>query len=79
MPNLPLHMLIFFVIMYFLLIFGIIKPEPFLKISLKIQKAFLKIIGMEEDIKITPKAIKFVRFWYVLGLIILTYVLIFGK
>ncbi|MDD5021617.1 MAG: hypothetical protein PHR82_05710 [Endomicrobiaceae bacterium] len=79
MPNLPVHMLIFFLIMYLLLIFGIINPEPFLKFSLKIQKIFLKITGVEAELKITPKSIKFVRFWYAFGLLLLSYMLFFGN
>ncbi len=79
MPNFPVYMLIFFAIMYVLLIFGIIKPEPFLKFSLKVQKLFFKATGIESEMQITPKSIKFVRFWYAFGLLILTYMLFFGK
>lgn len=79
MLNLPLPMLIFFVIIYCVCIFSIIRPDIVVNLTAKYFKFSAKIFGSDKDIQITNKAKSVVRVWNIFIIILITFFLFTNK
>jgi len=77
MNNMPLPVLILFIILYLIILIGLIKPVIFVNMTIKYFKLSLRFYGfeLEGDIKPTDKANNIARLINFLALIVVTFVL----
>lgn len=81
MQNMPLAVLLLFIILYCIAVIRIIKPSIFVNMTIKYFKLSLRFYGLDldGDIKPTDKANNIARFINFLVLIVLTVVLFSEK
>jgi len=79
MPNLPLPILMLFVILYGVCIFNAIRPDIIVNLTAKYFKFAGKIFGKDSEVLATDKAKSVVRTWNIFLLILMTFILFTAK